>query len=229
MENCSDDYPVSPSPDTALTGQERGKGEKAGRRGGGDRGRGDRREGEKKVVGNEKLTDAKVKVLTSLIWTLIKRNSFNVDNWIKGRDETLAVVIGINLPGKHKKKGGTENKMKRKKRKFIEHIEVMERRDETITVLIWTCFFYFVEFCWLEFCFCCSFGGGMNIKPWTESRMWSIGGCCCGADCLPERVPWGSVGSSGTWPATIRGRGDPGSSRRIPPRCNSPNRRSASI
>ena len=34
---------------------------------GGDRGRGDRREGEKKVVGNEKLTDAKVKVLTSLI------------------------------------------------------------------------------------------------------------------------------------------------------------------
>ena len=67
MENCSDDYPVSPSPDTALTGQERGKGEKAGRRGGGDRGRGDRREGEKKVVGNEKLTDAKVKVLTSLI------------------------------------------------------------------------------------------------------------------------------------------------------------------
>ena len=102
-------HPTRPSP-AKKEGKERRREE-----GGGDRGRGDRREGEKKVVGNEKLTDAKVKVLTSLIWTLIKRNSFNVDNWIKGRDETLAVVIGINLPGKHKKKVEQKTKWKEKK------------------------------------------------------------------------------------------------------------------
>ena len=68
-----------------------------------------------------------------------------------------------------------------------------------------------------------------NIKPWTERRMWSSGGCCFGADCLPGRVPWGSVASSGTWPATSHGTEDPGSSRRNRPHCKWPNRRNASI